>query len=134
MACVIAPGADADVVVYDPAGHTSIGVGEGRTHHMNMDHSAWEGFEVDGHVDVVLSRGSVVVDADGRVAERYPANPNGSPGGLCGLTTADGRFTILMPHPERAFRTAQLSWHPDAWGEDGPWMRMFRNARTWVER
>lgn len=62
---VIAPGADADVVVYDPAGHTSIGVGEGKTHHMHMDHSAWEGFEVDGHVDVVLSRGSVVVDADG---------------------------------------------------------------------
>lgn len=61
---VIAPGADADIVVYDPAGHTSIGVGEGRTHHMNMDHSAWEGFEIDGHVDVVLSRGSVVV-ADG---------------------------------------------------------------------
>ncbi|MER7559466.1 dihydropyrimidinase [Nocardioides sp. NPDC126508] len=61
---VIAPGADADIVVYDPAGHTSIGVGEGRTHHMNMDHSAWEGYEIDGHVDVVLSRGSVVV-ADG---------------------------------------------------------------------
>lgn len=58
---VIAPGADADLVVYDPAGHTSIGIGEGRTHHMNMDHSAWEGYEVDGHVDVVVSRGSVVV-------------------------------------------------------------------------
>jgi len=59
---VIAPGADADLVVYDPAGHTSIGVGEGRTHHMNMDHSAWEGFEIDGHVDTVLSRGRVLVD------------------------------------------------------------------------
>ena len=58
---VIAPGADADLVVYDPAGHTSIGIGEGRTHHMNMDHSAWEGYEVDGHVDVVVSRGSVLV-------------------------------------------------------------------------
>jgi len=57
---VIAPGADADLVVYDPNGHTSIGVG--KTHHMNMDHSAWEGFEIDGHVDVVLSRGSIVVD------------------------------------------------------------------------
>jgi len=56
---VIAPGADADIVVYDPSGHTSIGVG--KTHHMNMDHSAWEGFEIDGHVDVVLSRGSIVV-------------------------------------------------------------------------
>lgn len=59
---VVAPGADADLVVYDPAGHTSIGVA---THHMNMDHSAWEGFEVDGHVDVVMSRGEVLVDADG---------------------------------------------------------------------
>jgi len=59
---VIAPGADADIVVYDPNGHTSIGVGEGKTHHMNMDHSAWEGFEIDGHVDVVLSRGSVLVE------------------------------------------------------------------------
>ena len=58
---VIAPGADADLVVYDPNGHTSIGVGEGKTHHMNMDHSAWEGYEIDGHVDVVVSRGSVVV-------------------------------------------------------------------------
>jgi len=59
---VIAPGADADVVVYDPKGHTSIGSGEGKTHHMNMDHSAWEGFEIDGHVDVVLSRGKVLVE------------------------------------------------------------------------
>ncbi|MCW2754894.1 MAG: dihydropyrimidinase [Marmoricola sp.] len=59
---VIAPGADADIVVYDPNGHTSIGVGEGRTHHMNMDHSAWEGFEIDGHADVVVSRGSVLVE------------------------------------------------------------------------
>jgi len=59
---VIAPGADADIVVYDPNGHTSIGVGEGKTHHMNMDHSAWEGFEIDGHVDTVISRGRVLVD------------------------------------------------------------------------
>jgi dihydropyrimidinase len=57
---VIAPGADADVVIYDPNGHTSIGVG--KTHHMNMDHSAWEGFEIDGHVDTVLSRGSIVIE------------------------------------------------------------------------
>lgn len=62
---VIAPGADADIVVYDPAGHTSIGIGEGRTHHMNMDHSAWEGYEIDGHVDVVVSRGRVLV-SDGQ--------------------------------------------------------------------
>ncbi len=69
---------------------------------------------------------------DGRPTERYPFNPNGSPQGITGLTTADGRFTILMPHAERVFRAVQNSWHPDSWGEDGPWMRMFRNARKWV--
>jgi phosphoribosylformylglycinamidine synthase len=74
------------------------------------------------------------VDAEGRPAETYPANPNGSPGGITGLTTPDGRFTISMPHPERAFRSAQLSWRPRDWGEDGPWMRMFRNARAWADR
>jgi phosphoribosylformylglycinamidine synthase len=72
------------------------------------------------------------VDNRGRPTELYPLNPNGSPQGITGLTTPDGRFTILMPHPERVFRTVQHSWHPDGWGEDGPWMRMFRNARTWV--
>ncbi|MCW5626449.1 MAG: phosphoribosylformylglycinamidine synthase subunit PurQ, partial [Burkholderiales bacterium] len=72
------------------------------------------------------------VDNRGRATEHYPANPNGSPGGVTGLTTADGRFTILMPHPERVFRTVQLSWHPRGWGEDSPWMRMFRNARAAV--
>jgi len=72
------------------------------------------------------------VDHAGRATEAYPYNPNGSPQGITGLTTADGRFTIVMPHPERAFRTVQNSWHPDGWGEDGPWLRMFRNARRWV--
>ena len=72
------------------------------------------------------------VDNRGKPTERYPYNPNGSPGGITGLTTPDGRFTILMPHPERVFRTVQNSWHPDGWGEDAPWMRMFRNARKWV--
>jgi phosphoribosylformylglycinamidine synthase len=71
------------------------------------------------------------VDNRGAVTETYPSNPNGSPAGITGLTTADGRFTILMPHPERVFRTVQNSWHPDDWGEDGPWMGMFRNARRW---
>ena len=71
------------------------------------------------------------VDNRHRPAERYPANPNGSPGGLTGFTTRDGRATILMPHPERTFRTVQLSWHPPAWDEESPWMEMFRNARRW---
>ncbi|HUW29887.1 MAG TPA: phosphoribosylformylglycinamidine synthase [Sulfuriferula sp.] len=72
------------------------------------------------------------VDNHGRATETYPANPNGSPGGLTGVTTADGRFTLMMPHPERVFRAVQHSWRPDDWREDGPWLRIFRNARKWV--
>jgi phosphoribosylformylglycinamidine synthase len=72
------------------------------------------------------------VDNRGQPTETYPGNPNGSPGGATGYTTADGRFTILMPHPERVYRTAQLSWHPQDAGAESPWLRMFRNARKWV--
>jgi phosphoribosylformylglycinamidine synthase len=72
------------------------------------------------------------VDNRGAPTEVYPMNPNGSVGGVTGLTTPDGRFTILMPHPERAFRSVQHSWHPKGQGEDSPWMRMFRNARKRV--
>ncbi|MEO8706835.1 MAG: phosphoribosylformylglycinamidine synthase subunit PurQ [Kofleriaceae bacterium] len=74
------------------------------------------------------------VDGRGTTATTYPANPNGSPGGIAALTTPDGRFTIMMPHPERVFRTVQMSWHPDDWAahDDSPWMRMFYNARAWV--
>ncbi|HQO30238.1 MAG TPA: phosphoribosylformylglycinamidine synthase subunit PurQ, partial [Accumulibacter sp.] len=75
-------------------------------------------------------------DAQGRASEVYPHNPNGSPAGITGLTTADGRFTILMPHPERVFRSVQMSWHPAEWTQrgwhDSPWLRMFRNARKWL--
>jgi dihydropyrimidinase len=67
---VLTPGADADIVVYDPSGHTSIGIGEGRTHHMQMDYSAWEGFEIDGHVDLVMSRGRVIKDETGYVGDK----------------------------------------------------------------
>ncbi|WP_372742829.1 phosphoribosylformylglycinamidine synthase [Neptunomonas sp.] len=72
------------------------------------------------------------VDNYGKVTQTYPLNPNGSPEGITGLTTADGRVTIMMPHPERVFRAVQNSWAPDEWSEDGAWMRMFRNARVWV--
>jgi len=72
------------------------------------------------------------VDNRGRKTEVYPQNPNGSPKGITGLTTPDGRFTIMMPHPERVFRAVQHSWKPDDWREDGPWLRLFRNARKWV--
>jgi phosphoribosylformylglycinamidine synthase len=74
------------------------------------------------------------VDHYGQVTERYPFNPNGSPGGATAFTSEDGRFTIMMPHPERVFRTAQMSWRPREWASDAasPWLRMFRNARVWM--
>jgi phosphoribosylformylglycinamidine synthase len=77
--------------------------------------------------------GTVLLRRSPGLAHRaLPVHPNGSRYGITGLTTRDGRFTIVMPHPERLFRTVQHSWHPDDWGEDGPWLRMFRNARKWV--
>jgi phosphoribosylformylglycinamidine synthase len=78
------------------------------------------------------------VDNNGNRTERYPYNPNGSGQGLAGVTTADGRFTVLMPHPERVTRNAMMSWAPGRWGaadtggDASPWLRMFRNARVWV--
>ncbi len=84
---------------------------------------------------VALEAGAVAlcyVDNYGELTTEFPANPNGSPFGITGLTTTDGRFTIMMPHPERCFRTVQNSWHPDDWNEYGAWMRLFKNARVWV--
>jgi phosphoribosylformylglycinamidine synthase len=72
------------------------------------------------------------VDNRQQVTEQYPLNPNSSPFGMTAFTTTTGRVTILMPHPERVFRTVQMSWHPADWPEDSPWMRLFRNARAWV--
>ncbi len=77
------------------------------------------------------------IDGEGRPARQYPMNPNGSPNSEAGFTTEDGRFTIMMPHPERLFRSVQYSWldanwHRDGWREDGPWMQMFHNARRWL--
>ncbi|WP_426112717.1 phosphoribosylformylglycinamidine synthase [Massilia sp. PWRC2] len=72
------------------------------------------------------------VDNHGAATEVYPFNPNGSPAGLTAVTTPDGRFSVMMPHAERVFRSVQQSWHPAGWGEDSPWMRMFRNARKFV--
>lgn len=72
------------------------------------------------------------VNGAGRPATRYPLNPNGSEGGLTSFTNEDGRFTIMMPHPERSHRALELSWHPAEWTEDSGWMRLFRNARVWV--
>ncbi len=88
-----------------------------------------------GDLEALTQSGQVAmryVDHQGQATTRYPYNPNGSDQGITGLTNDDGRVTIMMPHPERLFRTAQFSWHPENWGEDGPWLRMFRNARKWL--
>ncbi|WP_345336719.1 phosphoribosylformylglycinamidine synthase [Ferrimonas pelagia] len=96
--------------------------GEGRAEFANLD--AFQAADASGTVALRY------LNHRGEIATAYPANPNGSPAGITGLTTTDGRATIMMPHPERVFRTVSNSWHPDAWGEDSPWMRMFRSARV----
>jgi phosphoribosylformylglycinamidine synthase len=88
-------------------------------------------FSQTGDINAV-SRALQFVDNRGAATEAYPFNPNGSPQGLTAVTTPDGRFTVMMPHAERVFRSVQQSWHPESWGEDSPWMRMFRNARKFV--
>jgi phosphoribosylformylglycinamidine synthase len=69
------------------------------------------------------------VDSRHEITAQYPANPNGSPGGLAGVTANEGQTLIMMPHPERVYRSTQNVWRDPSWGEDGPWLRMFRNAR-----
>ena len=98
--------------------------GEGRAEF--ADDAARESFESSGRVAVRF------VDSHGEIATRYPENPNGSPSGIAAITSEDGRATLIMPHPERVFRAVQYSWHPRAWMEDAPWMRLFRNARVFV--
>jgi phosphoribosylformylglycinamidine synthase len=98
--------------------------GEGRAEFVDEKHAA----DCEG-AGLVAMR---YIDNYGAVTDQYPANPNGSPAGLAGLTTTDGRVTLAMPHPERIYRTVQHSWCPNGWGEDGPWMRIWRNARLWV--
>jgi phosphoribosylformylglycinamidine synthase len=98
--------------------------GEGRAEF--ADHDARAAFENSGRVAVRF------VDSHGEVATRYPENPNGSPSGIAAITSADGRATLIMPHPERVFRAVQYSWRPRAWTEDAPWLRLFRNARVFA--
>ncbi len=85
--------------------------------------------------DALESAGQVAIrfiDNDLQTATAYPLNPNGSPSGITGLCNADGRVTIMMPHPERVYRAAQLSWCPPDWHTDSGWMRLFRNGRVWL--
>ncbi|MBQ4864356.1 phosphoribosylformylglycinamidine synthase [Pseudoalteromonas sp. MMG013] len=92
-------------------------------------------FANQGAVDTAINSGTVAlkfVDNYGNPTTQYPNNPNGSVEGITGITSTDGRATVMMPHPERVFRAVANSWHPDEWKEDSPWMRMFRNARKHV--
>ncbi|WP_445004940.1 phosphoribosylformylglycinamidine synthase [Halomonas mongoliensis] len=93
-------------------------------------------FRDSAHLRTMQGSGQVAlryVDNYGQVTTRYPANPNGSPSGITGLTTPDGRATIMMPHPERVVRAVTNSWRPAEWTRDGAWLRLFRNARVWVD-
>ena len=120
--------ASPSVLLSDMAGsHMPIAVahGEGRAEFAN-EHDA-QIFSASGAVALRY------LDNHLNVTEAYPANPNGSPMGISGVTSADGRATIMMPHPERVFRSVTNSWYPDEWGQDGAWMRMFRNARLFVD-
>jgi phosphoribosylformylglycinamidine synthase len=92
-------------------------------------------FGTERDIDACVTAGQVAfryVDHAGNEALRYPFNPAGSPRGIAALTSADGRVTVTMPHPERSYRYVQNSWHPRDVGEDGGWMRLFRNARRWA--
>ncbi|GHE20825.1 phosphoribosylformylglycinamidine synthase [Halomonas urumqiensis] len=92
-------------------------------------------FRDSGHLRSMQGSGQIAlryVDNHGQVTTRYPANPNGSPSGITGLTTPDGRVTIMMPHPERVVRAVTNSWRPAEWQRDGAWLRLFRNARVWL--
>ena len=98
----------------------------------------------EGRADFINDEQLAALEASGSIAmrfaidelnaaERYPANPNGSPNGITGITSSDGRATLMMPHPERVYRTCQNSWHPGDWNEDAPAIRLFRNARKWLD-
>ena len=106
--------------------HLPIVVAHGEGRAQFADAASREALESSGLVSLRF------IENDLQVASTYPANPNGSPAGITGLCNADGRVTIMMPHPERVYRASQLSWCPPGWSDDSGWMRLFRNARVWL--
>jgi phosphoribosylformylglycinamidine synthase len=106
--------------------HLPIAVAHGEGRAEFADAHAFEALQQSGTVAMRF------IDNHLHTTEAYPANPNGSPAGITAISSRDGRATIMMPHPERVFRTVCNSWAPEAWGEDSPWMRMFYNARRFV--
>ena len=115
------------VLLRDMAGsHMPVAVAHGEGHAEFADADAVSAFNDTGLVALRF------VDNHIQPTEAFPANPNGSPTGITGVTNSDGRITIMMPHPERVFRSVCTSWHPEEWGEDSAWMRLFRNARLFV--
>lgn len=116
------------VLLREMAGsHMPVAVAHGEGHAEFADDQAIDRFTGAGLVSIRFVNNHL------RVTESYPANPNGSPQGITGVTNKDGRVTLMMPHPERVFRTVCNSWHPEEWGEDSAWMRLFRNARLFVD-
>ena len=99
--------------------------GEGRAEF--TDHKALSDLKQSGQIALRYLENNL------QIATQYPANPNGSPDGITGVTSVDGRATLMMPHPERVYRTVLNSWHPDDWAEDSGWMRLFRNASVFVD-
>ena len=115
------------ILLADMAGsHLPIAVAHGEGRAEFDDPTALEACEATGGVSMRY------IENDLQTAQLYPANPNGSPHGIAGLTSDDGRATIMMPHPERVYRAVQNSWAPAHWSEDGGWLRLFRNARRWL--
>ncbi|MCE2028933.1 phosphoribosylformylglycinamidine synthase [Sessilibacter corallicola] len=126
--CLVKVESTPSVLMAGMAGsHMPVVVAHGEGHAEFRDQAHLQACEDSGTV------GLRYVDNGIEVTENYPANPNGSPQGITCLSSTDGRATIMMPHPERVIRTVCNSWHPDHWQEDAPWMRVFRNARIFVD-
>jgi phosphoribosylformylglycinamidine synthase len=116
------------IFLHDMAGsHMPVAIAHGEGKARFTDSNSYQQCSASGLVSIRY------IDNNLNLASSYPANPNGSEGAVASVTSMDGRSTIMMPHPERVYRTVTNSWHPKDWNEDGAWLRMFRNARVFVD-